>query len=197
MAGGIDLHVSVTGQAGVAEMFRRAHPAIRGKVRDAIKREALALIQSVQAVLSTPLSSRSTRPPMGRLRAGMTHRFAEDGESVGELVWNKAQRGKARYGFMLAAGRMSGYAKVGAYTRRVKAADVHAYERSSSGRSRRRRVATGVAFVKAHRRNIRLPPRPFIAAAFESRRAAARAAIERAVAEGVAEAQGVSGGGGI
>lgn len=191
MAGGVNLTIGVAGTAEVAALFQRAHPSIRAKLRDAIRLEALALEDAARVAIAAMLEERT-----GRLSRGMTHRLGEGPTSIGATVWNRAQRGRYRYGFMLAAGRMTGFARVETHQRRVRSRDVRARV-ARAGRVRRRIVSKGFVTVRSHKRPIRLPARGFIGAAFNSRKAAAQRAIEIALSAGLAEVRGFDSGGGI
>lgn len=181
----MNLEIGIVGGPEVKEMFERAGSAVRERVRQAILESAREIEDAVRA---GPLAGDMLQRRTGLLARSLVTVMGDTKTGTRAEVFPGAQRKTYRYGFMLLAGRMQGFARVKRHTRQVKSRNVYTRARTASGRWSKRKVAQGVTFISAHKRPIRLPSFQFLDAVLLPRRSAIRERIEQAVTVGVAEA---------
>lgn len=177
----IKFEVDVVGGAEAAAAFGRVGSSVRARVRGEIL--ALAQITASRAQDLAPKQS-------GKGAASITWKVFEEPGSITAHVFPRAG-----YMWVIGKGFLRQPIVVRQHARKVKGGrDRYA---AMKGRGRRARLTRGYTQVSAYERFHAIQRTPFMSEAFLPIRDAARARLVAVVASSLAEAAGVSDGGGI
>lgn len=161
--------VVITGQVLGAERLQTKLYDLGGLVRSrlsaAIQRSALEVLRDVKG---DTLSGGALNVRTGRLRRSINHKFEDQGDALVSSVGTNVVYGRFwELGYQ-------GPVKVRAHTRKVES-------RSSYSIKTKKVAAQGVAFVKAHVRNVNIQPRPFLTPVLEGKRSTIRGRLAAAI----------------
>lgn len=157
---------------GLAEVQARLDGSV-DRVRRALADSTLRLaIEAQRKVMAEKLSGQVLHVRTGRLRRSMNVQPISEGARVGASTGTNVVYGRFwELGF-------DGVEQVRAHTRQVSSRNVVA-----KIEGKRRQIAKGVAFVKAHARRVHASPRPFLSVVLAEMR-------ERAIAQMTADVKG-------
>lgn len=165
----IQVKIGTTGGAEALQRFQRAPPEVRLRLQTAMEfigSELLALMKSKEAA--------ELKRQTGKLeRAFYTRTVTRDGD---RFILTTGVARRAFYAAFQDRGIPGRTVDVKGYTRGVKGRNV------SQGR---RRLASGVGFVSAYRRQLQLKPQPFIGVSLEEMRDVIMSEIRAAIAGGL------------
>jgi phage gpG-like protein len=173
------IRATIVGVGDVVQTLERIPGKIHGRLKDAIEGQASALLR----LAKEKVSSEVLRNRSGTLRRKLNMEM-EAGATriVGKVGIKLSYAAAHEFGF-------NGNVPVKAHRRRLNLEKTLVEMKDANGASFRKRIDTwtGVAQVKAHRRDMKLPKRSFLRTALEERRRAILDAIAGAVEGGMGQ----------
>lgn len=195
MAGDLELAARVFGTkelvAGLSELQQDMRRRLFFSLRDLAKAYAAD-------VMSSGLAEQGIKSRTGRLAGSMRTPSKLTAEAARVLIYPNATdpRTKYRYPWALGKGSPKSEIMVKGHTRQAHDLNTYASQRRRVGGKRgvaqavAVQTASGVQFVKAHRRRVRLRPRPFMSgSAFTRLQATFSARMEEAIRQAIQDAQ--------
>jgi phage gpG-like protein len=145
--------------------------AVSSPLRARLAETTLQLaIEAQRRVMETKLTGQVLHVKTGRLRRSINVQAISESDTVGASTGTNVIYGRFwELGFQ-------GTEQVRAHTRAVKALDVREW-----ANGRRRKVGSGIAFVRAHTRKVNSAPRPFLVPVLTEMREKAKAEMTAAV----------------